>query len=135
MLTYDQIIPFSVVNFEYYAAAIQGGAVRGAKVLGIFDATTAATFINPMLMHANVRPMLPAGAPVKYTDFMYVKLQLADGTITAAGLPWIRGESWEVVDVSSMRFTIDNVSPSGEQLILKALAANGFKAVAVEILK
>ena len=134
MLNLNQVRINSVVNFEYYGAAIMGAPVRGAKVLAILDADSAAMFINPMLMHANIKPFLPTNAPSKYTDYSYLKLKLADGTVTAVGLPWVRGETWEEVSVSSMRFTVPNVPPEKQQVILRALAANGFTAVDVETL-
>lgn len=134
MLNLNQVKINSVVNFEYYGAAIMGAPVRGAKVLAILDADSAAMFINPVLMHANIKPMLPSNAPSNYTDYSYLKLKLSNGSTTAVGMPWIRGETWEEVAVSSMRFTVANVPPEKQQVILQALSANGFSAVDVETL-
>ncbi len=122
-----------MVNFEYYASALLGAPVRGAKVLAILDADSASIYINPLLMHANIRPSVP-DMPSKYTDYPYLKLLMPNGTVTAVGVPWIREESWAEVSVSSMRFTVSNVAPEQQAIILKALAANGFTAVDVETL-
>lgn len=132
MLNVNQITLNSVVNFEYISPTVLGTAVRGAKVLAILDHESATAYINPMVYHASFRPHMPASAPQSFTDYPYVKLRMPDNTTMAVGLPWIQGDTWEEQSVESLRFTVSNVTPAGRQIIMRALAANGFNAVNVE---
>ncbi len=132
MLSTSQITIGSTYNFEMYAPAILGTAYKNVKVVAILDADSAQAYINPVLMHRNVYPHLPAGVPNQYNGYSYLKLKLASGKYTAVGIPWIRDETFTEIATTSLRFTIQNVSPDDRNTIMKALSANGFSAVDVQ---
>ena len=135
MLNYQDIKLGSTVSFEFHPAALLGTGLKNAKVLGILDADSARQVgIDPVAMHANVFPQLPAGTPNKYDGYYYLKVKTASGQVTAYGIPWIKDETFVEVEISSMRLTLENVAPADQSKVLEALAANGFTAVGVEYL-
>ncbi len=127
-------LPFgAVVSFEVYPAQMLGDAFTNAKVMAIVDADTAKYWIDPKAQHQNVYATLPAGSvPDKFDSYLYVKLKLASGMITAVGLPWIRKESLKLLVARKILITVENVSPEDDSKILKALSANGFSAAAIQ---
>lgn len=135
MLTQAQIPLNATVSFDLHPSAVLGTGYKGAKVLAILDADSCRYFnVDPVAMHANVYPMLPPGTPNKYDGYPWVKLKLASGQITCIGLPWIIDATFSVDTTSSLRFTVQNVSPEQRNIIMEALSANGFTAVNVEVL-
>lgn len=134
MLTITQLPLNATVSFDLYPSQVLGTGYKRAKILAILDAETAARWIDPIAMHANVYPTLPPGVPNRFDGYNYLKLKLASGEVTAIGIPWIKDETFVVASTSSMQLTIDSVSPADQQLILNALSANGFTAVNVVLL-
>lgn len=134
MLTPSQLPIGSIVNFDLYPTQVLGTSIKRAKVLAHLDADTAAFWIDPIALHANVYPTLPEGVPNSYKGYLYVKLQLASGEITAIGFPWIREETVAIVSTQTIQLTIANVSAEDQNAILEALSANGFSAVDVAII-
>ncbi len=134
MLTPNDFPLNAMVSFDLHPAAVMGTGYKGAKVLAILDAATAFHFIDPVAQHANVYPFLPEGTPNRYDAYPYLKLKLADGSTTAIGIPWVKDETLEIATTRRMRLTIDAVTPEAQNLIIKALSANGFSAVDVELL-
>ena len=135
MLTIDQLPLNATVSFDLHPSQLLGTGYKNAKVLAWLDAESAAYMgVDPIAMHANVYPTLPVGTPNKYDGYPWVKLKLASGEITAIGLPWIKDETLVVATTRKMQFTLDNVSPADQNVVLQALAANGFTAVDVTYL-
>lgn len=133
-LTQSDVIILSTVSFELYPAQILGPGYTNAKVVGIVDADTARSWIDPVAMHAMVYPTLPEGTVNGYNQYLYLQLRLANGTITAVGLPWIREETWVVNNTRTLQFTVTNITPEAEPRIRALLAANGYSAVEVKFL-
>ncbi len=134
MLNVNDITLSSTVSFDLYPAAILGSSYQYAKVLAIIDADTARFWVDPIAMHANVYPTLPGSTPNSPSEYYWLKLKLADGTITAIGIPWIKEETYVQHTTSTIRLTIENVEPDQRNQIVEALAANGFTAVNVQVL-
>lgn len=133
MLNLQDIPLGATVSFEFWPVAALGTGYKNAKVLAILDADTARTAgIDPVAWHANVFPTLPVGTPNKYDGYYYLKLKLANGQITAVGIPWIKDETFAEVTTKSLRLTIDNVAAADRNKVIEALAASGFTAVNVE---
>lgn len=134
MLPITQLVLNSTVSFDLHPSQLLGTGYKRAKLLAILDAATAGNWIDPIAAHANVYPTLPVGTPNKYDAYPYLKLRLASGEITAIGLPWIKDETFVVATTRSIRLTVDDVSPEDQENIIKALSANGFAAVDVEVI-
>lgn len=134
-LTQSDIEIFSTVSFEVYPAQLLGTGFTNAKVLAIVDADTARAWIDPVAQHAAVFPTLPAGTINRYDAYLYLKLRLANGQLTALGLPWIRKETYTVNANRTIQLTIENVTPDDEPKIRRALSANGYTAVGVRYLQ
>lgn len=79
-----------IVSFNVYPTFL-GTIFDNVKVLGIMDAGSVTPWIDPVSMHANVVPTLPDPKPPRFNSYLYAKLELSNGTITAIGLPWING--------------------------------------------
>ncbi len=134
-VTPEQLPINSTVSFEVYPAAVLGTGFNNAKVVGVVQAAQARyANIDPVALHANVFGTLPAGTPNKYDSYLYVILQLTSGQTTAIGLPWIKPETLKQVTTRKMQLIIPDISPEDEPRVLKALSANGFKAVDVTYL-
>lgn len=134
MLNISQLPLNSTVTFDFYPSQVLGTGVKRAKVLAILDAATAAVWIDPIALHANVFPFLPVGTPNSFDAYPYVKLKLQSGEITFVGLPWIREETLVLSTTQKMQLTIDSVTPEDQDRIIKALSANGFKSLDVKLL-
>ena len=133
MLTPEQLPLNSTVSFQFYpSSSILGLGMTNVKVLGWIHARFAQYIgVDPIAMHANVFPTLPAGTPNNFEGYPWIHLRLPNGTETAIGLPWIKDETLVIATTRKMQFTVDNVTPAGQELILRALAANGYQAVDV----
>jgi hypothetical protein len=124
----------TIVSFNLYPAAILGTGYTNAKVLAILDSGTAAVLgYDVAARHANVFSTLPSGVPNDFTAYSYLKLLLATGDTTVIGIPWIIQSSLVVASVSSIQFTVQNITPSDQNTILQVLSAAGFKAVGMRV--
>lgn len=135
MLTPQSFQLFSIISFDLYPASILGAGYQNAKVTSIMDMRGAIQAgFDPAALHASVYPTLPPGVPNDPSQYGYLLLQLANGNFTVIGIPWIVDSSLVVASTASIQFTVDNISPTDQNTILQALAANGFTAVNVKIL-
>lgn len=126
------------ISFSVHPSAILGNSFTRVKVLAVLDADTAKLMgIDPVALHAAIYPTLldvDKTTYKKYNDYLYIKIQLANGTITALGLPWIIMTNDMVVNSTTGRFTIALDNPSQIDDILALLNANGFHNIQVETL-
>jgi hypothetical protein len=135
MLTPEQLPLQATVSFDLYPSALLETGYKNAKVLGWISAKMASYLgVDPIAMHANVFPTLPVGTPNNYEGYPWIHLKLASGEETAIGLPWIKDETLVIATTRKMQFTIDSVTPAGQNVILAALSANGYSAVDVKYL-
>ena len=126
MLDQSQLPVNALVSFELYPSQIIGVGYQNAKVIGIFDAETAGSWIDTVAMHAQVSPFLPAGVPNSHDAYSYVRLLLPSGEKTVIGIPWIRDNTLVVVDSRRLQIIIDNVAVADLPRIQLALSANNF---------
>ena len=123
----------TTVSFDVHAEAVLGTGFSHMKVMGILDTESARRWIDPEAIHANIFPMLPDGTPDDPYAYHYVKIKGMDGQTTCVGLPWIIASSIEVHDYSTLKLEIERVSPADVDRIKRALSANGFRAVKIEV--
>ena len=127
-----------VISFNVYPSAILGNSFTRVKVLAVLDADSAKLFgIDPIALHAAIYPTLPTESKntyKKYSDYKYIKIQMANGTITALGLPWMNMESVVVINSTTARFTVGLDTPTQIDEILAILNANGYHNIQVETL-
>lgn len=121
------------VSFDVYPAAILGTAFKRVKVMGVMDMESAKHLIDPIALHINVYPTLPAGTVDNPAQYYYVKVKLSNGQVTCVGLPWIREESIVVHQSTTLNLTIENVGVDDISRVVKALASNGYNAVDVKL--
>lgn len=134
MSIYDKFSINDVVSFDVYPTAILGSGYKNVKVLAILDADSARGFIDPRTMHAQVYPTLPDGTPNHFDDYSYLKVKMANGTVTAIGAPWIRSESLVVVSSTKIRITADNVPPEKHAKVVEVLANIGVTSITLEVI-
>jgi hypothetical protein len=133
MLTPADFTLGEFISFNFYPANILGTGYTNAKVLAIIDMGTAIVLgFDPAAMHASVYSTLPQGVPNDPSQYSYLKLLLANGQTTVVGIPWIIDSSLQAASTSSIVFTVNNVSPSDQNKIIQALAANGYTAVSMK---
>ncbi len=121
----------ATVSFNVHPSSLLGTGFQHAKVLAHLDVDTARQWIDPESMHINVYPFLPAGVPNDAAQYSYVKLKLANGTITVIGAPWIQEDTIVVSSQTTLTITVDQVGPEDREHIVKMLAANGYSAAKV----
>lgn len=124
-------VPDTVVSFKVYPSAILGDVFQNATVLGVINARSAIAFGYPIAeRHAQVAPYV-SGIPTQATQYSYLQLQLADGSMTFVGLPWIKEDTIEVVGQQTAYITLPNVKASDGPAILAALESNNFHNASV----
>lgn len=115
------------ISFDLYPVPITGGSYKFAVVLSVLDAQTLlALGEDPVVMHDQVYPYLPAGSPDSAWQYSYLKLQLPNQTIAYVGLPWIKEDSIEVTQMTDILVRIRRVKPSDATVVALALTSNGF---------
>lgn len=116
------------VQFSVYPVGFLGNNFKNSKIIAVFDAETASTFIDVVAMHANVYPSLPAGyaLPGKQNTYNYVRLRLQDGQFAVLGIPWIDMSTFEVIELLKCNIVVNDILPSQVQRLRNALIANGF---------
>jgi len=142
MLISSQITLGSIVSFDLYPAQVFGTSIKRVKVLGIVSAAIAqsAGFDAPAY-HTMVFPTLPAGTPNRYNGYDYLCYEKLDSSSASPnervgyiGLPWIREETFQVHQNTTLRFTFEDVTPEAQNLIALAVAGVGFTPDLVEVL-
>lgn len=115
----------NTVSFDVYPE-ILGTPYQRVRVLAVLDMdTTRYLNFDPVAMHANVYPSLPAGTPNRPDGYSYLKLRLENGTITCVGIPWIREDSIELHTGGSLKLMWNNVTEEQRNRIIITLRANG----------
>ena len=131
MSVYDHLNFGNVISFDVYPGAIIGSTFSNVKVLAILDRETANIWIDTAAMHVNVYPTLPNGVPNDPNQYQYVKLQLPNGNISVIGIPWIKEDTIQLVDVGTLTITVANASPEDRERVIASLNANGYRAAKV----
>lgn len=126
-----------VINFSVFQPAILGTKFYNVKVLAVLDADTAKLMgVDTIALHAALytyfEPESNKTLYKKHTDYLYIKIQMPNGTVTAIGLPWMDMATVQVVTPSTKRFTIVLNNAGDEAQILQLLNANGWHNIMVE---
>lgn len=128
----DSSMIFSNYDLQVYPAAIIGNNFKGCKILSIVDAESATESgrINAAQMHSQVYPTLPKDLLVAddYDSYTYVKLKLADGTITYIGDPWIIPTSLTPAGTGTVVMRWEGVSAEVLQELKIITQKNGYPA-------
>lgn len=133
MSVIGQLTIGSTVSFDVYPAGIINARYQDVKVLAHLDMDTAAYWIDPVAMHINVKPTLPAGIPDDPQDYQYLKLKHPNGNIEVIGAPWVREDTIAHSQTGTLVITVDNVGPEDREIITRALGANGYYAASVKM--
>lgn len=124
---YDDI--GKTVAFDVYPTSTLGTVFSRVKLVAILDYEAANQYINVPVISANVHATLPAGTIKDYTKYLFLKVVLPDGTVTAVAVQWINMSTYRIYDSVSINFTIDNASGADVERVRKILASNGYTAV------
>ena len=127
-ITTDHLL--TTVNLRVYPTALIGNNFTGCKILAIMDADSAGKtgLINPPAMHSQVYPTLPAEnlTPNDYEAYMYVKIQLMDGSYTVIGDPWIVPSSITDTGTGTITMIWEDMIPANLEEIKRIVQKNGF---------
>ncbi len=124
----------STVSFDLWPVQVLGTSIKNAKVLGLFDASTAMQLgYDAPAQHVAVYPTLPSETPNDYSKYNYLYLKLASGQKTFIGIPWVKEATWVEEMVRTIAIFVENVTPSQENLAVQALSANGLRVAKVEV--
>lgn len=130
---YDFLVFNNNLSFELYPSNIIGTKFENVIVLGLLDIDTAKGFIDPVAMHVNVYPTLPPGVPDNPSQYQYLKVRHANGSISVIGIPWIKEDTLLINNKGTLTLVIDHVTPIDRERIIRALSANGYKASKVSL--
>lgn len=122
------------VSFDVYPSSILGTKFSNCKVLAFLDMDSATQWIDPVAMHVNVYPTLPKGTPNKASGYNYVKVKLANGTVTCVGDPWIKAETIKVITSSKIQIIVEDTGPDDVQRLANILQQNGYSNISVDLL-
>ena len=121
------------VSFDVFPTTL-GDNFKNCKVLGILDAQdTREMNFDPAAQHRNFYGTLPPGTPNDAFAYKYLRVQLMNGQRVFVGIPWIRQETLKVTGALTLKITIDNVSLEDREIVIKALAGNGYVAASVVV--
>lgn len=126
----------STVSFELYPSYIIAAGYSFAKVLAHLDADTArALGVDIQAKHNNVYPTLPSDVPNRPSAYPWVKLRLQNGETVIIGAAWIKETSIKVLNAKRVRWETDITGDDDAALIVRALAAQGFTALNMEVIE
>lgn len=106
----------TTIDFQVYPSSIIGDNFKGCKVVDNLSHSTASQLglISPPAMHSQVYHTLPPELQVAddYTSYRYLKVQLADGSFTIIGDPWIIASSIKTSGTGKIIMTWEGMSNS-----------------------
>lgn len=120
-------------SFDVYPSAILGTAFKNVTVQAIFDYQSALAFADIDALHVNVFPHLPPGTPNRPQDFDYLLIRTQGGDSTVIGVPWIVGETIELVEALKMQVTIEDVGSADIERVRACLSQNGYNKIKITL--
>lgn len=119
--------PRKVYSFTLYPTTVIPGDFSNVTVMGIIDYDTALQSADIPSIHVNVYPYIKQyGVPDDPSQYDYIKVKLANGTITVLGLPWINQSTIVLVQSLSATILLEGVDANAYDRIYQALVNNGF---------
>lgn len=116
----------SIVSFNVYAPTVLGSTYQDVKVKAMLDVGSASMLIDPVALHTNIYPSLPEGTEDDPSGYQYVKVEHPNGSVSVIGLPWIDPDTIKVSGKGTLTVTIADIEPQDRDVVLRALASNGF---------
>ena len=123
----------SVYDFDVYPSGLMQASFKNVTVMAIMDAATANLYIDTEAMHVQVYPSLPEGTPNDATAYDYFRIQTQTGQTMILGLAWINANTVTLVQSSTIKAIIGNVSAADIPRIQNALVQNGYNNISLSI--
>ncbi len=121
-------------NFETLAPAILGDKIRNAKLTSIVDYSMAIKLFNPNSQHANVYPHLPSGTPRDLTKYIYYVFKTQNNETRIFAREWINLNTVEVVNGTTVRVDVFNVSAQDVSNIRQLLLSAGYSTLNLQVI-
>lgn len=115
-----------VYTFSTLAPSVLGATFSNVKVEGIVTYSEAIKNIPVDSMHANIYPLLPAGTPANYKDYIFVVIRSAANIKTTLAYPWIDEQSVRLVTKTSLQYNIVDAGEEDKVKIDKFLKSLGY---------
>lgn len=113
-------------TFLTNAPSVLGAEIKNAKLLGLFDYSTAITYENINLKFRTIYPLLPAGTPDDPASCIYYRFLSESGEKIIIADQWIIESSIEVVEHISFKVVFENTSLQDISRVRDAVNALGF---------
>ena len=113
-------------TFLTNAPSVLGAEVKNAKLLAIFDYSTAITYEGIDLKFRTIYPLLPAGTPDDPSSCIYYRFLSESGEKIIVADQWIIESSVEVVEHITFKVTFEDASLSDISRVRDAVNALGF---------
>ncbi len=126
------------VTFDVYPAPILGTQFKNCTNLAILDYDTVKLMnIDPDAMHAKVVGYLPAaqkqGSWAKASGYPWIRIRLANGTITAIGQTWINADTIVINDSLTITLVLTDANQTDIDKLSVMMSANGYDATKYSI--
>lgn len=121
------------ITFQIYPVSLYGDIFRNCVASDMISARSCPKFnVDPAAEHAKVYNSLPSGtAPNDPNGYKWLVLTLENGDERVIGLPWIKVETIQVIEVVNTYVTIPNTAPQDAEKVRLALSAAGFESLEI----
>lgn len=120
-------------NFNTLAPAILGVSVKNATIMGLFDSTIAANYMNVQTNHAQIYPSLPPGTVNDPTQYDYFLIRTQSGDKRVLAIQWIDVNSIQLVTQQAISITVNGTTTGDDVKIRNALLMMGFSSISMSV--
>jgi len=126
------------VTFSVYPAAILGTKFNNCVILSILDyATVKLLGIDPDAMHAKIVGYLPdsqkQGSWATAEGYSWLKIKLANGSITAIGVTWINADTIVINTSNTITLVLTGATQQDMTKLAVMMSSNGYDATKYNI--
>ncbi|QPX76781.1 hypothetical protein [Serratia phage vB_SmaM_Yaphecito] len=121
------------VTFQIYPVTLYGDIFRNCVPTDLISFKSTPRFnVDAAAEHAKVYNLLPPGqAPNDPAGYKWLVVTLENGDERVIGLPWIKVDTIQVIQVVNTYVTVPNTAPEDQEKIRLALSAAGFNDVEI----
>lgn len=113
-------------SFNTAAPSILGTIIKNAKLLAIFDYSTATTLDNVDLKFRAIYPLLPAGTPDSAESCIYYFFKSESGEKVVFADQWIVESTVEIIEHINFQVTFTDTSIGDISRVRDAINALGY---------
>lgn len=119
------------VSFDTAAPGVLGANRQNVTVMAVLDLDTVMMLRDVMAVHHQVRSYMPT-LPAAAGSYNYVKLKHSNGELEYLGVPWIKDNTIEVIEMREMILRIPQITHTTESIVREALLQNGIEKFTIE---